>query len=123
MAGNKVRLGNEVRRFDWFLAKTQVGNSESAGFFGVIRKICLSIHVGIVTNNFDSLFVSANCTVRTKAKEFTLNSAFGNSINFMTDFQGKEGYIVFDANCEVVFRSACKHIVKYGKSHCRSKVF
>ena len=100
-----------------------MGNGETAGFFGVVSKICLSEHIGIVTDNFNGLLVRTDCAVRTETEEFALDCAFRNGIDFMTDFQGKEGHIVFDAHCEVVFRSAYEHIVKYGESHGGSKVF
>nr|OZC14316.1 hypothetical protein SPACI_52760 [Sporomusa acidovorans DSM 3132] len=59
MAGNKIGFMNEIRRFDRFFPKPQMGNGYTAGLFGIIGKIGLGIHVGVIANDLNSIFVGA----------------------------------------------------------------
>lgn len=54
---------------DGIVTKAQVGNGDAAGFFGVIGKIALGIHVRLVANDFDGTLVGADRAVAPKAPE------------------------------------------------------
>ena len=45
MAGNKIGLVNQVTGVNFVFAKSQMGNSCSAGFFGVIYKVSLGVKI------------------------------------------------------------------------------
>lgn len=70
MTSDEFRFGYEVRFVDWSLTETKVRHRYATGFFGVIVEVCLSIHISVVTDDFDSGFVGTYSTVRTEAPEF-----------------------------------------------------
>ena len=66
---NKVCFVDQVCGFDRFLTETKVRHCNTAGLLGVIIKICLSIHICIVTNDLDGVFVSTYSTISSKSPE------------------------------------------------------
>ena len=83
----------------------------------------MSVHIGVVADNFDCALVSANSTVTAEAPEFASFGAFFSNINSFANGQGSIGNIVNDANGEVVFRFSRSQVVKYCNNVSRNKVF
>ena len=62
MAGNKISLADVVGGFNGLVAEAQVRNGDAAGFFGVICKVALRVHIGMVADNLDGVLVRADRT-------------------------------------------------------------
>ena len=60
---NKIGSINQVWCHNRSMTEAQMGNSYAAGFFTVVREVALSVHIGVVTDDFDSALVGANGTV------------------------------------------------------------
>ncbi len=103
MACYEVCFVDQVCRFDRFLTETQVGHGNTTGFLGVIVKICLSIHVCIITNDLDGVLVSTYSTVSTKSPELTVSCSFWCSNKRSTCLKGKMCNIIYDTDCEFLF--------------------
>ena len=103
MACDKVCLLNQVSRLNCFLTETQVGHGYAAGFLGVIVKICLRIHVCVVSDNLNRVLICANSTVSSESPELTVDGSFrsGNRVFFY--FQRKVGNIIINTNCKFLF--------------------
>ena len=123
MASDVVSCVDEVRHIDWFRTKTQVGNSYAARFFGVISEICLCIHICVVADDFDSGFVSANSTIRTKAPEFAGCKTCCIKRHFRFTRQGEVCNVVFDAECEAIERMFFFEFFEYCEEVFRQYVF
>ncbi len=103
MACHEVCLLNQIGRLDCLFTETQMGHGYAAGFLGVIVKICLRIHVCVVSDNLDGVLVRANCTVCAKSPELTVNRSFRSGNRIFLHFQRKVGYIVIDTNRKFLF--------------------
>lgn len=66
----------------------------------------MSVHIGVVTDDFDSALVGANGTVTAQAPEFAAFGACRSYINTCYARQRGIGYVISDADGEVVFGSA-----------------
>ena len=75
VAGDIVSVLNEVRTADRIRTEAQMGNGDAAGFLGVIRKVALGVHIGVVADDLDGVLVGADRAVRTEAPEFARYSA------------------------------------------------
>ena len=112
MTCDEVCVIDEVRHLDRRIAKAQVRYGNAAGFFRVISKVCLSVHIGVIADDLDSALVSANRTVGTEAPELTSFQAFTSRIDVLDARQGFMGNIVDDAQGEVVLRFEGFQVVK-----------
>ena len=72
VASHEVRLVDIVRALDRVIAKTQMGNGDTAGLFGIILEVCLNILVGVVTDNLGGVLVCSNRTVAAETPELAL---------------------------------------------------
>ena len=79
MTGHEVGLADQVCGLDRVFTKTQMRNGQTTGLLGVIFKVSLSIHVGVVTDDLDGVLVRANGTVRTQTPELAADGAFRSS--------------------------------------------
>ena len=77
VAGNKICLVNQVGGLDGLMSETQVRHSHAAGLLGIVIKICLSIHIGVVADDLDGVLVGAYGTVRAKTPELTVGGSLG----------------------------------------------
>ena len=123
MAGNKVGLMNQIGHADRFFTKAQVRYGYTAGFLGVIGKIPLCIEVRIVTDNFDSRFIGANSTVRAKAPELAGMEFFLAQVDIAGSRQRKVGYVVDNAEDEMIFRFALFEVIEAGNDISRQIFF
>ena len=76
----ELRFSYQVWQVDWVFTKTKVRHCYATRFFGVVIEVCLSIHISVVTDDFDSGFIRTYSTVRTEAPEFTFSQT--RSFNF-----------------------------------------
>ena len=113
-AGNKVRLTDEIGCLDLLTAKTQMRDGDTAGFFTVIREVCLSIHLGIVIDNADSLLIGADSTVRAKTPEFALDSALGQHIRHIRRSLNRGMInVIIDSHREITLRLIGRQIIEH----------
>ena len=63
VAGDIVRFADEVGLADRLGTETKMGNSHAAGFFGVVSKVSLGVHIRVVADDFDGALIGANGTV------------------------------------------------------------
>ena len=121
MAGNKVSLGDVVRRLDGFVTKAEVRNCYAACFLGVILEVCLNVFVGVVTDDFDGVLVCTDCSVSAESPEFASDGSFGSRIGSRFFFEGVTGNIVNDADREAVLRFVSLEVFiycEYGSGSC-----
>ena len=85
MASHKIRLFDQVRLMDRLLAETQIGNCDAARFFRIVGKIRLYMHIGMIPDDFDRIFVGSDSTVRTETPELRFKSAFLTDIDLFID--------------------------------------
>ena len=102
MAGNIIRLVNEVGRTDFSLAKTKVGNGNTARLLRVIGEIALCVKVCLVTDDFNSALVGAYGTVGAQTPELAADSALVLCDNTGTGGKGEMGYIVYNTDCKII---------------------
>ena len=76
MACYEVCLVDQVGRLDRRLTETQVRHGNTAGLLGVIIKVCLSIHICIITDDLDGVLVCTYSTVSAKSPELAVDGAF-----------------------------------------------
>ena len=98
-------------------------NGDPAGFFGVIGKIGLCIHIGMVADDFDRRFVSANRAIGTKTPEFTGGRAGRCGINIFAGRQGSKGDIIHDTDGESVLGNRQFQIVEHRYDMRRNHIF
>ena len=110
MTGYKIRMIYKVCGFNRLFSESQVRTCNTAGFLSVIFKISLYIEVCMITNDLDGIFVCTNSTVRAKSPEFTAYSSFRCGIDGFCYRQGQMCNIIFDSDCEVIFRCVLLHV-------------
>ena len=76
VAGNKVGLVYVIGALDRLIAETQVRNGNTAGLLRVILEVSLNVFIGMVADDLDRVFVSANGTVAAETPELALDCAF-----------------------------------------------
>ncbi len=119
VASHVVSLVNKVGGLDWAVTEAQVGYGETARLLGVVRKVTLCVHVGVVTNNLNGLLVCANSTVSAKAEEFALHGTGRYGVEVSFNVKRGVGNVVVDTNVEVVLRTVHLHVVVNSLNHSR----
>ena len=102
--GYKIRSVDKVRSADGLFAETQVRNGNAAGFFGIVGEIALSVHIGVIADNFNCALVGANGAVAAEAPELAALGAFAGNVNFVAGCQRSIGNVINNADGKVVFR-------------------
>ncbi len=103
-------------------SETQVRTCNTAGFFGVVSVVALSVHICVVTNDLDGRLVGGYGSVRSKTAEQTFSSSVIIDNERVISRQRCIGYIVNDADSEVVFRFIEFEVVEYGFNVLRSSI-
>ena len=75
VAGYEVCLVDQVGGLDRRLTETQVRHGNTAGLLGVIIKVSLSVHVGIVTDDLNGVLVCTYGTVSAQTPELAVDGA------------------------------------------------
>ena len=112
VAGDEVCVIDEIRHLDRRIAKAQVRNRNATGFFRVISKVCLSVHIGVVADDLDSALIRTDRTVGTEAPELTSFQAFTSRIDVLDTRQGFMRNVIDDTQGEVVLRFEGFQVVK-----------
>ena len=108
VARNEVGSRYQPRHIDRAFSKTQVRGGDSAGLFGVVNEIRLSVHIGIVSDDFDAVFVGTDRSVGSEPPKHTAGDVGGSYVDFVFDFQRPECDVVIDADCKTVEAFAVK---------------
>ena len=123
VASHEVRFVDKVGRFDRFFTETQVRDGDTAGFLRVIGEVTLCIHIGMVTDDFDRVFVRTDGTVRTQTPEFAGTGAFRRGVDVFFHRKRGVGHVVFDTDGETFFRAFLFHVAIHGNDLTRVGVF
>ena len=113
---------NQIRCHNRGMTETQMGNGYAAGFFTIIGEVALRIHIRVVTDDFDSALVSANSTIAAQAPELAALGAGRSYINACYARQRGVGYVISDADGEVVFRLCACQIVENSYDIARQQI-
>ena len=103
VAGDEIGLVDKVGGFNGGFTEAQVRNGKTAALFGVVRKIALSVHIGMVADDFDAVLVCAHRSVGTKSVELAAACSLGGSVDEFFDGERSVRHVVGDAHREVVF--------------------
>ena len=114
----EVCLLDQIGGFDRALTETKVRHGNTAGFLGVIIKVCLRIHVCVITNDLDGVLICAYRTVCAQSPELTVDGSFRCGNQRSANFQRQIGYIIHDTYGEFCF--FC--VVKYCYDLCRCRI-
>ena len=95
------------------MTKTQVALGHTAGLLRVILKVGLRILIGIVADDLDGVFVGAYRAVRAETPELAGDDRLAGGDDILAHGQGQMGYIVVDADGEMISLFA-RHIIKHG---------
>ena len=113
-AGHEVRLGDVIGGLDGGVAKAQVGNGQAAGLLGVIVKVALGVHVGVVADDLDGVLVGAHGAVGAQAPELTRGGAGRSGIGILGGVQRQMGHIVHNADGEALLGLVLLHVAVHG---------
>ena len=75
-------------------------HGHTTGFLGVIIKICLSIHISVITDDLDGVLVSSNSTVSTQSPELAVDGSFRSCDQLLAQRQRQIGNVIFDTDRE-----------------------
>ena len=98
MTGHEVGLCDIVRGFDLIFAKTQVADGDTAGLLRVILEVSLDLHIGVVADDLDGIFVGTHGTVTAQAPELTGDGVLVSHIRLLQDGQGAMGHVIGDVD-------------------------
>ena len=124
MAGDEISLGDEVRRADRQFTETQMGYGDAAGLLGVVGKISLGVHVGVVTDNLDGALVGADRTITAEAPEFAVDRTGRCRVKGHA-IRRKRGvcHVIDDADRKPVHRRILSDVFKDSGNISRREVF
>ena len=100
MACNEVRLAYQIGGLNGLLAEAEVRHCDTAGLLGVIIKVCLCIHVGVVADDLDGVLVGTDSTVCAQTPELAADCAFGSCDDLLAGIEGQICDIVRDTDGE-----------------------
>ena len=120
--GDQVRIAYIVRLLNGRVTETQVRLGEAAALLGVIREVCLGIHVGVVADDLDGVLVCADGTVCTQTPDLAGRAVCGSDVDGIAQGQGQVRNVVHDGNREVVLRAILGQVVVNGYDVRRSGV-
>ena len=121
VTGDIIGRVNQIGRFDRLFPETQMRHGHAARLFGVIGKIGLGVHVGIVADDLNRGAVRADRAVRAKAPEFALHGAFGHHGIGLINLKRRIGHIVDNADRKAMSGLSSGHVVKHGLDHGRGE--
>ena len=71
MTSNEVCLIDKVGGLDRSFTETKMGNGDTAGLLRVIGEVALCVHIGVVADDLDGVFVCTDGTVSAETPELT----------------------------------------------------
>ena len=81
MAGKEIGLFDVIRRTDGTVTETKMGFGDTTGFFCIVLKVCLNVHIRIITDDFYGVLIGTDRTVRAEAPEFAVDCIFRMNID------------------------------------------
>ena len=111
MAGQEVGGLDQIGGADGALGEPQVALGDAVGLLGVILKVSLGIHTGVVADDLGGVLVRANGTVRAKTPEFAGHSVGRLGDQRLMDVQRQMGHIVHEADGEHLLGVLVLHVV------------
>ncbi|SAH62959.1 Uncharacterised protein [Enterobacter hormaechei] len=122
VTANKIRLRNQVCRADRVFADAQMGNGQSARFFGVVDEIPLRIPRRRVADNFDVVLGCRDAAVATQTVEqrFQFRSR---GQGFFRQGQRKVSHVIINADRKARLRFCLAEFSKYRQDALRSELF
>ena len=114
VAGDEVRLRNQVAGVNRLRSEAQVRDRHRAGFLRIVNKISLPVVVGVFADDLDGILVRAHRAVRAQAIKQRAHHAVG---------FGRERRIVVEAGVvDVVLNADGEMIFRLGSaSDCRTR--
>ena len=73
MASDEVAVGDGVAVTNRFVAEAQVGFGDPAGLLGVVFEVRLYIHIRVVANDLNGVFVGTDGTVAAETPELAVD--------------------------------------------------
>ena len=122
MAGHEVCILHQIGGEDGLIAEAQMAAGNAKGLLGVILKISLGIHIGVVANDLDGVLIGANSTVASKAPELTVHHLLMAQRQGWADRQRAVSHVVLNAHGEAVEGLLCQQMVEHGLDLGRSGV-
>ena len=119
VAGDEVRLADQVGGPDRFGTEPQVGNGDGAGLLGVVHEIALRVIVGFFADDLHRVLVRAHRAVGADAVEHAADGArvLGRELGIVVQARLRD--IVVDADGEMVLRALLRHLVEHSLDHRR----
>lgn len=111
VAGDEVSIYDEVFTLDELFTKTQMTAGDTTGFLGVILEISLCIHIGVIADNLDRVFIGSHSTVRAQTPEFAGDSTGGTGVDWCREIQRSMGYVIIDTHGEAMSACAIKVLI------------
>ena len=119
MAGDEVRLGDQVAGMDRLRPEAQVRDRHRAGFLGVVDEVSLRIVVGVFADDLDGVLVGADRAVRAQAVKQGAHNAVGLGGERCVVVEAGVADVVVNADGEVIFRLGLLQVVVDGLHHGR----
>ena len=123
VAGNEVRRVDKVFALNGGLAEAQVRNGDAARFLGIVEEISLRVHIGMIADDLDRVFVRAHRAVRSETVEFARGGAFGRGVVLFREIERGVRHVLVNTDGEVVFGLLRFEVLVNRKHHGRVEFF
>ena len=121
MAGQKLRLGDEVAGANHVGSKAQVRHGDRAGLLRVIDEVPLGVETGLFADDLDRVLVGAHRAVRAQSVEQAALHGIGLGGEAVVHGKRGVGHIVVDTHGEVVLGCRLLEIVVHRLDHGRGE--
>ena len=122
MASHEVGRVDLIGRVNGRIAETQVRTSEATRLLRVVREVCLTVFIGVVTNDFNRVLVGSNGSVCAQSVEFSFENAFASHRYFGHGGQRSKRNVVYNAHGKVVLWYFQFEVVEHGEYLSRRSV-
>ena len=119
MAGEQLRLPNQMGRVDGLRAEAQVRNGDRTGLVGVVNKGRLAVQPGGITHDRQGVFVGTHRAVGAKPHKHGPEGLGRLHIKRGIHRQGVVGEVVDDPHREMGTRLALRQVVEHRLHHRR----
>lgn len=84
------------------LPKRRCETRQTARLLGIVIKVSLNVHVGVVADNFNGVLVCADSSVRTESPEFAAGDFVGGCVGVSVISERKVRNIIVNADGEML---------------------